>query len=250
MEGWADSLSHAVAIPSEPGNDCVAPRTDAGFAEELATNAAFSAVFVYRNAVEHLVLPTLSFEDITSVSRLPGLVLLAVLSSGCPRQALYPDGSQPLIDNVSTLPPGDDIALAKLRDSLRFEIPRREAQWRAHAISNYRLTVRVFTYFPAPLLEIVTVRGDSVIARNKAGQLLGQTEPHWPTITISQLFTDLHRAISDTGFTFSTHFHPTYGFPTHLNHTDRETGHLGYLAIVEAFEILNNTLPSRHPRQN
>ena len=146
-------------------------------------------------------------------------------------------------------PPPDD-ALVKLRDSLRYEIPRREAQWRGHAITYYRLTVRVLTYFPAPLLEIVTVRGDSVTARDKAGQLLGETEPHWPTITISKLFADLRRVVNDSSFTLSTHFHPKYGFPTHLNIQDLETGHIGYLALVEAFEILSDAPPSTQPRQN
>ena len=183
------------------------------------------------------------------MGRLLAFVLLVVFSSGCPRQSTHPAVSgRPLI-NANTLPPPDDVALARLRDSLRYEIPRREAQWRGHAITSYRLTVRVLTY-TAPLLEIVTVRGDSVIARDKAGQLLGQTEPHWPTITISKLFTDLRRAINDTSFTLSTHFHPTYGFPTHLNIQDRETGHIGYLAIVEAFDILSDAPPSTHPRQN
>jgi len=185
------------------------------------------------------------------LSRLLAFILLAVLSSGCPRQPARPAASAPpLLENVNTTPPPDGAALAKLRDSLRHEVPRREAQWRAHAITDYRLTVRVLTYFPAPLLEIVTVRGDSVIARDKAGRLLGQTEPHWPTITISKLFADLRRAINDSSLTLSTLFHPTYGFPTRLNIQDKETGHIGYLAIVEAFEILSDTPPSTPPRQN
>jgi hypothetical protein len=184
----------------------------------------------------------------TSMLGLSALVLLVVLSAACPRQTSQPQLGLPDPEPGNMLPP-EGGALLHLRDSLRRELPRREAQWRAHAITDYKLTVTMRSYVPVPLVEVITVRGDLVSAHTATGEPLTADDPRSPIVTIPMLFEEIRRGIRDTTFTLSTRFHPTYGFPMRLNLQDRATGHIGYLAIVEAFEILSDTSLSK-PRQN
>ena len=178
----------------------------------------------------------------------PLVVLLVALSGGCARQASQPVSPvQRILGDPGIQPPPDDAAIY---DSLRRELPRREAQWAAHGITNYRLAVRLLCYCPAPPLGVVTVRGESVMVRNALGQPLNAGYTEALAFTVPKLFAELRRGLSDTSFIVSTRFHSTYGFPTQINLQDRATGHVGYLAVIEAFEVLAEASPSRTPRQN
>ena len=145
---------------------------------------------------------------------------------------------------------GWDSLRKATKDSLRRELPQREAQWTAHNISAYRIAVRIGCYCPTPPVAVVTVRGDSTQVHNALDQPLSELHTQWLAFTVPKLFAELRRALADTGFHVRARFDSTYGFPDFLELSDRGDSHAGYHAHVEAFEILAPTPGSSRVRQN
>ena len=161
------------------------------------------------------------------------------------------------------LPPGptyEEVYLAQRRsgdslrkaitDSVRRELPRREAQWGAQNISAYRLAIRVGCYCRTPPVAVVTVRGDSSQVHNALGQPLSEFHTQWLAFTVPKLFAELRLALADSGFFVRARFDSIYGFPDFLELSDRRGTHAGYHAHVEAFELLARRSSSSRLRQN
>jgi hypothetical protein len=173
---------------------------------------------------------------------------LPSLSAGCTRQAPQPRlPAHPIPADLGILPPADDSAIAATRDSLRRELPRREAQWAAHRIANYRLAVRLLCYCPAPPLAVVTVRRDSIMVRNALGQPLSAAYTEALAFTIPKLCAE--RAATQV-LACRPSFIRRMDSRRSSTFQDRATGHVGYLAVIEPFEVLDDASPSTKPRQN
>jgi hypothetical protein len=139
----------------------------------------------------------------------------------------------------------DMAAEARIQDStrsaVREELPQREAQWASHAITAYRLAIRVRYDERSPPLAVVTVRGDSTLVQNALAQPLSADFTEWLAFTVPKLFDEVRRAVADTSYFIYVRFDPTYGFPTVIQM--RDARHTGYNAVVEAFEVLPRTSP-------
>ena len=141
----------------------------------------------------------------------------------------------------------DMAAEARSQDStraaLREELPQREAQWTSHAITAYRLAIRVRYADRSAPMAVVTVRDDSTLVQNALAQPLSGYWTESLAFTVPKLFDEVRRAVADTSYFIYVRFDPTYGFPRVIQMNDFDTWHRGYEAMVEAFEVLPRTSP-------
>ena len=167
------------------------------------------------------------------------LVSVLVSATGCVRT------QRPTVaeDSVAQDMAADARSQDSTRSAVREELLQREAQWASHAITAYRLAIRIRYDQRSPPLAVVTVRGDSTLVQNALAQPLA---PHYAeelALTVPKLFDQIRRGVADTSYRIYVRFDSTYGFPTVVQMLDRETWHTRYDAVVEAFEVLPHTSP-------
>jgi hypothetical protein len=169
-----------------------------------------------------------------------GLVVSALVSvTGCVTAQRPSAAEDSLAHDMAAETQSQDSTRAALRE----ELPQREAQWTSHAISAYRLAIRVRYDERSAPLAVVTVRGDSTLVQNALAQPLSGYWTESLAFTVPKLFDEVRRAVADTSYFIYVRFDPTYGFPTVIQMNDRDTWHTGYNAVVEAFEVLPRTSP-------
>jgi Family of unknown function (DUF6174) len=163
-----------------------------------------------------------------------------------------------------------DSASEATREFLRDELPRREAQWAAHALTNYRLAARVICLCtPEPPVAVIAVRGDSMTISDAVGlPYKANLSPSLPSsvrtlgLSVPALFAEVRHAVVDTTWTVEVTFDSTYGFPNEIHKLKRigarvsdeefrALSEMGYRLVVESFEALAREPSSpRRLRQN
>ena len=149
-----------------------------------------------------------------------------------------------------------DSALEATREFLQDELPRREAQWATHRLTDYRLAVRVICLCtPEPPVGVVAVRGDSIAVTDALGlPYKANLSPSLPSsvrmlaLSVPTLFAELRQAVTDTTWTVEVTFDSAYGFPNEIHKlkriavraSDKEfraLSEMGYRLVVESFEV-------------
>jgi hypothetical protein len=216
--------------------------------------ARFQRAFEKPPAGERSVLPTIESE--VGKVRLPfellrllvvSLAILAACSSGAQRRR---EAQERFRQEWAKDLQQRDSAIDATREALRVELPRREAQWASHGITDYRLAVRVTFAFASLPLGVVTVRGDSTLVRNALGQPLSADQIQWLALSVPKLFERIRRTLANAHWQIEARFDSIYGFPTFIQIDNRSLYDAGDRTVVEAFEILSSRQPSSPLRQN
>jgi hypothetical protein len=143
-----------------------------------------------------------------------------------------------------------DSAIEATREALRAELPRRQAQWAAHGITAYRLTIRVTCFCADQPPAVVTVRGDSILVRNSQGQPLTADQTQRFALSVPKLFEAIRRSVANPNWQVEASFDSKYGFPNFIHTYNRDLSDSGRETYVEAFKILSSQPSSPRLRQN
>ena len=143
-----------------------------------------------------------------------------------------------------------DSAIEATREALRAELPRREAQWASHGITDYRLTVRVTCFCAQHPPVVVTVRSDSILVRTARGQPLTAEQTQRLALSVPKLFEQIRWTVANPNWQIEASFDPIYGFPNFIRTFNRGLSDSGDETSVEAFKILSSQPSSSRLRQN
>lgn len=143
-----------------------------------------------------------------------------------------------------------DSAIEATREALRAELPRREAQWASHGITDYRLTIRVTCFCAQDPPAIVTVRSDSILVRAARGRPLTAEQTQRFALSVPKLFEKIRWTVANPNWQIEASFDSIYGFPNFIRTFNRGLSDSGEETYVEAFKTLSAQPSSSHPRQN
>jgi hypothetical protein len=143
-----------------------------------------------------------------------------------------------------------DSAIEATREALRAELPRREAQWAAHGITDYRLTIRITCFCAEDPPAVVTVRGDSILVRTARGRPLTAEQTQRFALSVPKLFEKIRWTVGNPNWQIEASFDSRYGFPNFIRTFNRGLSDSGDETYVDGFKILSPQPSSSRLRQN
>lgn len=143
-----------------------------------------------------------------------------------------------------------DSAIEATREALRAELPRREAQWALHGITDYRLTIRITCFCAEDPPAVVTVRRDSILVRTARGRPLTAEQTQRFALSVPKLFEKIRWAVANPNWQIEASFDSIYGFPNFIRTFNRGLSDSGDETYVEAFKTLSSQPSSSRLRRN